>query len=137
MLEEKTLKKYNAWKLPKLLEEAQFWVNKRVRERDQLNDFGDFRCISCLKVNSKDQCNAGHYFARGNYGSVRFDFDNIHSQCIKCNLHLHGNLIPYRENLIRKIGVERFLKLETLANLRGFKHDRFILVDIIERLKGT
>ena len=136
MLEEKILKKYNASKLSKLLDETQFWVNKRVRERDSLNDYGDFRCISCQKVKAKDQCNAGHYFSRGNYGSVRFDFDNIHAQCIQCNLHEHGNLIPYRENLIRKIGVERFEKLETLAHLRGFKHDRFILIEIIERLKG-
>lgn len=135
MLEAKTIQKYKAWKLSKLLDTAQVVVNAFVRDRDKLNDAGDFRCISCRRVKDKSQCNAGHYFSRGNYGSVRFDLDNIHSQCVKCNLHLHGNLIPYGVNLKKKIGIERYEKLEIMAHLPNFKHDRFILIDIIERFK--
>lgn len=34
--------------------------------------------------------------------------DNVHKQCQPCNTHLSGNLIRYRENLIKKIGQDRF-----------------------------
>ncbi|MDV3822927.1 NinG protein [Elizabethkingia anophelis] len=135
MIEAKTIQRYKAKKLSILIEEAQKVVNAYVRKRDQLNDRGDFVCISCQTLKTKDQCNAGHYYSRGGYGSVRFDLDNIHSQCIKCNMHLHGNLIPYRENLIKKIGQERFDQLEMMSKLKNFKYDRFVLIDIIERFK--
>ncbi|KUY20889.1 Bacteriophage Lambda NinG protein [Elizabethkingia miricola] len=135
MIEAKTIQKYKTKKLGALIEKAQEVVNAYVRKRDQINDRGDFVCISCQKMKSKEQCNAGHYFSRGNYGSVRFDLDNISSQCIQCNLHLHGNLIPYRENLIKKIGQERFDQLEMMSKLKNFKYDRFVLIDIIERFK--
>ena len=134
MLEAKTIQKYKAKKLSWLLDQAQIHVNRFVRKRDS-NEAGFFTCISCKTIKHPSQCNAGHYFSRGNYGSVRFDLDNIHAQCIKCNMHEHANLIPYRENLIKKIGLERFEKLEIMAHLRGFKHDRFVLIDIIERFK--
>ncbi|KPU84451.1 NinG protein [Elizabethkingia miricola] len=135
MIEAKTIQKYRGKSLSALIELAQKLVNAYIRKRDQVNDRGDFVCISCQALKPKEQCNAGHYFSRGNYGSVRFDLDNIHSQCIKCNMHLSGNLIPYRENLIKKIGQERFDQLEMMSKLKNFKHDRFVLIDIIERFK--
>jgi Bacteriophage Lambda NinG protein. len=135
VIEAKTIQKYKNKKLGKLIEEAQKLVNAYVRQRDAINEQGDFICISCRKLKSKSQCNAGHYFNRGNYGSVRFDLDNIHSQCVQCNLYEHGNLIPYRENLIKKIGTERFEQLEQLARLRGFKFDRITIIETIERFK--
>lgn len=119
----------------RLIDEAQGLVNAYVRQRDQINEQGDFRCISCGQIKPKSQCNAGHFFSRGNFASVRFDLDNIHSQCVRCNLHLHGNLIPYRENLIKKIGLKKFEELERLAYLKGFKHDRITIIEIIERFK--
>lgn len=132
MIEAKTIQRYKAKKLGKLIEEAQKLVNAYVRQRDQINEQGDFRCISCNQIKPKSQCNAGHFFSRGNFASVRFDLDNIHSQCIRCNMHLHGNLIPYRENLLKKIGLKKFEELERLAYLKGFKHDRITIIEIIE-----
>ncbi len=52
-------------------------------------------------------------------------------------MHLHANLIPYQKNLIKKIGQERFDNLEMMAYAKGFKHDRFMLIDIIERYKNA
>ena len=133
MIEVKTIQKYKSQKIGKLIEKAQNKINAYVRQRDAINEFGDFVCISCQRIKPKAQCNAGHYYSRGNFGSVRFDLDNIHSQCVQCNLHLHGNLIPYRENLIKKIGIKRFNQLEFMANQKHFKHDRIMLIDILER----
>lgn len=136
IIEAKVIQKYKNKTHSKLIQEAQKLVNLYVRERDAINEYGDFKCISCGKIKPKHQCNAGHYFSRGNYPSVRFDFDNIHSQCIQCNLHMHGNLIAYRDNLIKKIGKDKFEELEGLARMSNFKHDRIMLIELIERLKN-
>lgn len=137
MLEAKTIQKYKTKSLSWLIEKAQELVNAYVRKRDSINEFGDFICISCNRLKPKNQCNAGHYFSRGNYGSVRFNLDNIHAQCIQCNLHLSGNLIEYQKHLIKKIGQERYDQLDQMAHFRGYKHDRFMLIDIIERYKNA
>jgi hypothetical protein len=60
--------------------------------------------------------NAGHFFNANNHYSVRFDERNVHLQCEHCNTFLSGNLIPYRENLIKKIGVQEFEDLSKIAN---------------------
>ena len=134
MIEATTIQKYKKYTLAKLIQRLQNLVNAYVRRRDQINESGDFVCISCGKLKPKNQCNAGHFYSRGNYASLRFDLDNIHSQCIQCNMHLHGNLIPYRENLIKKIGLNRFEKLEILSKI-PFKYDRFYLIEMIEKYK--
>jgi len=78
----------------------------------RLRDAGSM-CISCGRKPLKE--NAGHFFSQGGHGSVRFDERNCHLQCEHCNTYLSGNLIRYRENLIKKIGVPEFEALSQLA----------------------
>lgn len=89
---------------------AQTHFNTYIRERDKNNV-----CISCQKPPLKK--NAGHFFNANNHYNVRFDEDNVHLQCEHCNTFLSGNLIFYRENLIKKIGIESFEKLENKARI--------------------
>jgi len=133
MLEAKTIQKYKNKSIAQLVQLAQKYFNAYIRKRDSQD--GYFKCISCSKIKAVSQMNAGHFYSVGHYQSVRFHPLNVWGQCIQCNLHLHGNLLPYRENLIRKIGVDEFDKLTQLAYIRHFKHDRFMLIDIIERYK--
>lgn len=88
---------------------AQTHFNTYIRQRDK-----DQLCISCQKPPLKK--NAGHFFNANNHYSVRFDERNVHLQCEHCNTFLSGNLIPYRENLIKKIGVQKFEDLSKIAN---------------------
>lgn len=88
------------------LREAQTAVNAYVRLRD-----ANLPCISCGR-HHEGQYHAGHYRSTGSSPSLRFDLANIHKQCQPCNTHLHGNLIPYRVNLIQKIGIEEVERLE-------------------------
>jgi len=87
------------------LKEAQVVFNKYIRERDKNKP-----CISC---NSKlgDKFDAGHFWSSGGHKAVTFNEDNVHGQCVACNRYKHGHLISYRENLIKKIGFERFENL--------------------------
>lgn len=89
---------------------AQTHFNTYIRERDK-----DRVCISCQKPPLKK--NAGHFFNANNHYNVRFDEDNVHLQCEHCNTFLSGNLIFYRENLIKKIGIESFEALENKAKI--------------------
>ena len=126
MIEAKTIQKYKDKKLSQLVKIAQKHFNAYVRSRDSFD--GYFRCISCNEIKPTSKMHAGHFYSVGNYQSVRFDLDNCHGQCHKCNTFLHGNLI-------KKIGAERFEQLERLAYLRGFKFDRITIIEIIERFK--
>lgn len=84
---------------------AQITFNKYIRLRDK-----DELCISCKQKPKKS--NAGHYYNANNHWNVRFDENNVHLQCEHCNTFLSGNLINYRENLLKKIGAEEFNVLE-------------------------
>ena len=89
---------------------AQQVFNKYIRQRDKGN-----KCISCGKKPLKE--NAGHFYNANNHWNVRFDEYNVHLQCEHCNTFLSGNLINYRENLIKKIGVEEYDKLVDRAKV--------------------
>jgi hypothetical protein len=91
--------------LPEVKKKAQRVVNKYIKLRDLHKP-----CVSCLKMGMNMQ--AGHYIAQGSSGALRYDEDNIHGQCIPCNMYLHGNLINYRINLVYRIGEDGVKRLE-------------------------
>ena len=100
--------------------------HKFIRNRDENKP-----CISCGKYTTLQ---AGHFYSAGNHPSVRFNEDNVHGQCVKCNYYLSANLLPYRTNLIHKIGVERFNKITLntqMAKKSGYKWSRLYLVEVI------
>ena len=107
--------------LPNLITNTRNAVHSYVKERD-----GKDNCISC-GTPYKSNFQAGHYFKAELYSSLKFNFDNIHSQCFYCNNKLEGNLNAYAINLPKKIGKERFnelVKLSVLDKHQRFKWDR-------------
>lgn len=102
------LREFNGNDKPMLLQKAQAEVNKFVRLRDKYEP-----CISCGHDFSKGrQAHAGHFVPVSKSSLLRFDERNINKQCNVCNDHLSGNLIPYKENLIKKIGLDGVSYLE-------------------------
>lgn len=81
-------------------------VNEYIRERDR-----DLPCISCGTWTTV-QWEAGHFRSRGAASHLRYDEDNIHKQCHRCNAELSSNAIPYRAGLVVKIGLQRVEALE-------------------------
>lgn len=79
--------------------------NDYIRARD-----GDI-CISCGSTTAISY-HAGHYRTTAAASQLRFNEDNVHSQCSACNVHHSGAIGPYRINLIAKIGAERVKALE-------------------------
>lgn len=88
--------------------------SKYIRLRDAMPG-GLFRCISCGKIKPIEQADCGHFHSR-THMSTRFDEDNCHAECRYCNRFSADHLIGYRENLIRKIGEQRYLLLEVKAH---------------------
>lgn len=131
-MEAKTIKKYDKYTVSQLIKKAQVTFNKFIRLRDAKDGF--FICISCRIPKPLNQMNAGHYLSTGHNTAVRFNEDNCHSQCIRCNRHLHGNQSNYRIGLVNKIGLQRVEALEKSAN-KTIKYDRFTLIDLIETYK--
>ena len=106
-------------------------VNLYIRQRDAGKP-----CISCGKP-IVGQVHAGHYISQGMHGFLRYHLDNISAQCPNCNVWLRGNLIKYRMNLVKKIGLERVEYLEDHMNdIKKWTRDELIAieVDIKERL---
>lgn len=87
--------------------QAQAAINKwvvHVRDRD-------LPCISCgAPARQGDQ--AGHYRTRGSSPHLALDPRNLARQCTRCNLHLHGNPIGYRNGLVERYGESHVAALE-------------------------
>jgi hypothetical protein len=88
------------------LKELQAVFNQWIRLRDAGQP-----CIACGRYH-QGQNHAGHYRSVGSCPELRFEPDNVHLSCQPCNVHLSGNLIPYRINLVKKIGLARVEWLE-------------------------
>ena len=77
-----------------------------VRLRDAVEG-GMTRCISCGRVLPFGQMQCGHYFSRHNM-ATRWDEDNCHSECVRCNCYDSDHLEGYEKSLVEKIGLERY-----------------------------
>lgn len=105
--------------------------NTFIRLRDNGKE-----CISCDTIlnSKKKKFDAGHLFNANNHWNIRFDSQNVNGQCVKCNKHLHGNLLPYRKKLIQRYGQETMDRLELAAyKIRHFTKDE--LEDILNHYK--
>lgn len=88
--------------------------NTYIRLRDK-----ELPCISCGKLEVK-QWHAGHFISVGSNSSIRFEENNVHKQCSRCNVFLSGNYKGYRENLLKKIGAEMVNWLEGYHPVRKY-----------------
>lgn len=96
---EKKVLKEKTKTLSDYLKELQVVFNKYIRLRDV-----NLPCISCQR-HHKGQYHAGHYRSVGAAPQLRFNELNVNKQCSACNNHKSGNVVEYRINLIKKIGI--------------------------------
>ena len=90
--------------------------NKRI----EINLFSD------KSIMNGRQIHASHYFDSEQYESVRYEEDNIHTCCYRCNRMKHGNKENYGINLKQKIGEDRFEKLK----IKAHKTYKFNIVEL-------
>ncbi|PYY71224.1 ninG protein [Pseudomonas jessenii] len=84
------------------LREAQQAFNEWIRLRDS-----DLPCVSCEKPSTwAGQWHASHFRSVGSSPEHRFNPANVHKACSVCNNHMSGNILGYKPELERRIGVE-------------------------------
>lgn len=86
--------------LEKRLDEV---FNRWIRKRDSLPG-GVFKCISCSAIRPTSLMHAGHFHSAGHNKATRWDEVNVNGQCVRCNTFLGGNLLGYREGMLKKYG---------------------------------
>jgi len=109
---------------------AQSTFNKYIRERDI-----EKGCISCGASLQGVKFDAGHYYSVGSYPRLRFNEDNVHGQCVRCNQHLHGNISEYAHKLPLRIGKSNFDTLVSERNKEPLKLTVNEIKNLIKKYK--
>ncbi|RML58335.1 Bacteriophage lambda NinG [Pseudomonas syringae pv. pisi] len=81
------------------MKDTQTAFNAWIRERDAA-----LPCVSCGR-HHQGKYDAGHYRTVGSNPALRFEPLNCHKQCVPCNQHKSGNVVEYRLELVRRIGI--------------------------------
>jgi len=126
----RTRKRTSSQSLPALKKKVQMVFNEYIRLRDQGKP-----CIACGK---KRELQAGHFFPVGRYDGLRFNEDNVHGECRACNYYDEAHLIYYSQNLLKKIGEERYEALKSAAaeyKKSGYKWSRAELLELLAKYK--
>ena len=91
--------------------------SKYIRLRDtKPYDFKYGKCISCGRIIPYSQLDCGHFHSRI-HRNTRYDEDNCSIECHYCNRISADHLIKYQDNLIKKIGQQRFDLLKVKASM--------------------
>lgn len=106
---------------------AQKAVNEFIRERD----YGK-PCISCATP-WEPTFQAGHFRSRGAAPQLALDRRNIAGQCIRCNLHLHGNQLSFRAGLIAREGEDHVRAVEAENEPLKLTHEELQQITIINK----
>lgn len=99
---------------PKLVNKLDRIFSLYIRLRDVMPN-GYVRCISCGQIKSFEDVDCGHFHSR-RHMATRFDEDNCHAECKYDNRFSADHLIDYQRNLLRKIGQQRFDRLNIKAH---------------------
>ena len=91
-------------------------------------------CVSCGRLH-KGKFNAGHYIAAGDAEALRFDESNVWAQCVPCNHKRHGDLVRFRQELVRRIGPDGVARLENFGPDRLFTVDELKAIIALYRAK--
>ena len=119
----KAKKKHVAQKRDFLANDKSF---QRAKCQKAFNEFIRLRdaklaCISCSSpADWHGQWHAGHYKTVGARPDLRFNEDNCHKQCSRCNNFLSGNLAVYTWALELKIGKDKLLALDVELNPKKY-----------------
>ena len=116
--------------LPTLKADLQKVFNEYIRLRDKGKP-----CISCGEPR---QLQAGHFYSVRMYDGLRFNEDNCHGECARCNGFDDMHLLRYAGNLINRIGENSFNDLKYMAHIYkvdGYKWCRSELMEMIAEYK--
>ena len=89
----------------KLKKKADNWYSKYIRYRDGQVKNGEWQteCITCGVWKPIKEMQAGHFVSRS-CNLLRYNDQNVHSQCQKCNIWHSGEQYEYAKQIDLKYG---------------------------------
>lgn len=81
----------------KLIKELDKVYSIYIRQTKSQDGIGT--CVTCGKQDEWKYMQNGHFYTRGRF-PTRWDDDNCHIQCTRCNIFLKGNYIEYTKYMI-------------------------------------
>lgn len=92
------------------------WKAKKKELVEKLKTMGDYEAdlqteinaicrlidegLNCISCGNNGKPQAGHYHSRGANTTLRFNLNNLHLQCYRCNVELSANITGYNLGLI-------------------------------------
>lgn len=109
-------KKKPKGKVLKALKTKLWTLTSEYIRRKYADEHGYVSCVTCGKTSLwNDGIQAGHYVPKAKGLSIYFVEENIHPQCVSCNVFNNGNYRPYTLFMIDTYGREKIDELEELS----------------------
>lgn len=127
----KELMEFNRNDKTVLKRKAQILINKYARLRDERER--GYKCCTCN--HSSGQMDGGHFLPTSGYSAIRYNTNQIHQQCKRCNRFNGGMPKEYRLFMINKYGLEYVEKLESKKNeTRSYDIDYYVkLIRVVKK----
>lgn len=96
-----------------------------LRRLEEADEFGYCTCISTGKRIYYKECDGGHLIPR-RCKATELEPDNVWPQSKYANQYLNGDYLNYRDNLVKKIGLDRVERLEDLQ--RAWQGNKDVII---------
>ena len=106
--------------------------SKYIRLRDADTE-GYCRCSTCGEVHHWTKIQAGHFISRKHY-ATRWNEDNVHAQCVACNVFRYGEQYKFSLYLGDKLSKELLEKSILIAKFTDIEIKEMI-DDYNDRIK--
>jgi len=100
-----------------------------IRKRDK------GKCYTCGDKRHWKKQQAGHLISC-TCEELRFNEDNVHCQCVSCNIFKGGNLVEYVNKFIKEYGIGYYNALMRIKHQSNKHWKPQELIDIIEKYEG-
>ena len=85
-------------------------------------------CVTCGTTKHWKELQAGHWIPQAKGDAVRYEEENIHPQCFRCNVNLSGNAGEYYKYMLSMYGLEGMDRLVEQSN----QVKKFTVNDLLE-----
>ena len=99
------------------------------------DEFGMCECVTCGKRYHWKQIQAGHFIPAAEGNATRFLLENIHPQCMRCNVNLGGNAPEYYPYMVKRYG-EDFVEALKAKRHTVVKLKEWDYLDMVETYKA-
>jgi len=114
-------------KRSKVINKLDIAFSKYIRLKNSF--MGEATCVTCGVTKPWKQMQAGHYESRGHY-ATRWDEQNVHVQCVGCNVFKKGNYTVYARYMVRRYG-EGILEELAVRSVTTVKMPTSDLIDLV------